>query len=256
MRDNLALDYAALADLDLAALARQGDRMAFSAIMQRCNQRLFRIARSVVGDDSEAEDVLQEAYMRAFAAIGSFRGEASLFTWLTRITLNEARGRLRRRRPSVALEALEAAQESGAELIAFPRSISTPSPESEAARSETRRLMEAAIDELPEPFRLVFILREMEECTVEETARQLNLLPETVKTRLFRARKLLRRALSEKLASSVTEAFPFLGARCQRITQAVLRRLDCAAVPDDGGDRPQPPRRAQARAATTMISTR
>jgi len=232
MRDNLALDYAALADLELAALAQRGDRMAFGAITQRCNQRLFRIARSVVGDDNEAEDVLQEAYLRAFAAMAGFRGEASLFTWLTRITLNEARGRLRKRRPSVALEALEAAQESGAALVAFPRSIRGLSPEREAARSETRRLMEAAIDELPEAFRLVFILREIEDCTVEETAGQLGLRPETVKTRLFRARKLLRRALSEKLASSVSEAFPFLGGRCQCVTEMVLQRLGREAGPD------------------------
>lgn len=233
MHDNLARDYAALADPELAVLAQQGDRMAFGAIMQRCNQRLFRIARSVVRDDTEAEDVLQEVYLRAFAAIGGFRGEASLFTWLTRITLNEARGRLRKRRPTVDLDALEAAQETGAELFVFPRSLSGPSPESEAARSETRRLMEAAIDQLPEPFRLVFILREIEECTVEETAGQLGVLPETIKTRLFRARRLLRRALSEELASSVSDAFPFLGARCQRIIDAVLRRL--AASPQRTG---------------------
>ena len=191
--------------------------------------------------------------MRAFAAIEGFRGEASLSTWLTRITLNEARGRLRRRRPSVALDALEAAQEAGAALVVFPRSISGLSPEREAARSETRRLMEAAIDELPEPFRLVFILREIEECTVEETAGQLDILPETVKTRLFRARKLLRQALCEKLASSVTEAFPFLGPRCQRITEAVLDRLEERSS-TRAGDRPRSP--GQARAATTMISTR
>ena len=191
--------------------------------------------------------------MRAFTAIEGFRGEASLSTWLTRITLNEARGRLRRRRPSVALDALEAAQEAGAALVVFPRSISGLSPEREAARSETRRLMEAAIDELPEPFRLVFILREIEECTVEETAGQLDILPETVKTRLFRARKLLRQALCEKLASSVTEAFPFLGPRCQRITEAVLDRLEERSS-TRAGDRPRSP--GQARAATTMISTR
>ena len=222
--DNLARNYASLADAELTVLARKADPLAFAAIMQRCNQRLFRIARSVVGDDGEAEDVLQEAYMRAFAAIGGFRGEASLFTWLTRITLNEARGRLRKRRPSLPLEALEAAQAAGAGVIMFPRSLHGPSPEREAARSETRRLLEAAVDELPEPFRLVFILRAIEDCTVEETAAQLGLLPETVKTRLFRARKLLRTALADKLESSVTEAFPFLGVRCQRITEAVLTR--------------------------------
>ena len=219
------LDYDALAEGELARLAQGRDRGAFLAVMQRCNQRLFRIARSVVRDDDEAEDVLQEAYTRAFGALGGFRGESSLFTWLTRITLNEARGRLRRRRPSLGLEAVDAAQERGAELILFPRSFGHACPESEAARSQTRRVMEAAIDELPEPFRLVFILRAVEECTVEETAAQLDLLPQTVKTRLFRASKLLRRALSEKLASSVAEAFPFLGERCRRITEAVLARL-------------------------------
>ena len=148
---------------------------------------------------------------------------------------------------------LGAAQEAGAALVVFPRSISGLSPEREAARSETRRLMEAAIDELPEPFRLVFILREIEECTVEETAGQLDILPETVKTRLFRARKLLRQALCEKLASSVTEAFPFLGPRCQRITEAVLDRLEERSS-TRAGDSPRSP--GQARAATTMISTR
>lgn len=230
--DTLAPDYATLLDVELANRARQGDRAAFRAIMQRCNQRLFRIARSVVRDDHEAEDVLQEAYTRAFAAIANFRGDSSLFTWLTRITLNEAKGRLRRRRPSVGLDAVEAAQERGAQLIMFPRPFNAASPEVEAARSETRRLMEAAIDDLPEPFRLVFILRAIEDCTVEETAAQLGLLPETVKTRLFRARKLLRKALSEKLASSMTEAFPFLGERCRRITEAVLNRLPADGRPE------------------------
>ena len=223
---NRAVDFGALSETALAALAVGGDRDAFRAIMQRCNQRLFRIARSVVRDDAEAEDVLQESYLRAFAAIGGFRGEASLFTWLTQITLNEARVRLRKRRHSVGLEAIETEQENGAQVIAFPRSFGAGTPESDAARAETRRLMEAAIDELPEAFRLVFILREIEGCTGEETAQQLGIQVETVKTRLFRARKLLRQALHEKLASSVTEAFPFLGARCERITAAVLERMD------------------------------
>jgi RNA polymerase sigma-70 factor (ECF subfamily) len=223
--DRPEIDYAALGERDLALYAKRGDHGAFRAIMQRCNQRLFRIARSVVRDDHEAEDVLQEAYLRAFSAIGGFRAEASLFTWLTQITLNEARGRLRKRRACVELEAVEAMQEGGAQIIMFPRSFGAGTPENDAARAETRRLMETAIDELPDAFRVVFIMRAIEELTVDETARQLGLLPETVKTRLFRARKLLRQALHEKLASSITEAFPFLGARCQRVTDAVLERL-------------------------------
>jgi RNA polymerase sigma-70 factor (ECF subfamily) len=207
--DRREINYAALNEFDLAHYARRGDHGAFRAIMQRCNQRLFRIARSVVRDDHEAEDVLQEAYTRAFAAIGRFRAEASLFTWLTQITLNEARGRLRKRRAFVHLDAVEAMQESGVQVIMFPCSFGAGTPETDAARAETRRLMETAIDELPHSFRAVFIMRAIEECTVAETASQLGLLPETVKTRDFRARKLLRQALHEKLASSVTEAFPF-----------------------------------------------
>ncbi|MDB5441546.1 MAG: polymerase sigma factor [Caulobacteraceae bacterium] len=219
------LDYTALGEAELVAAAQRGERDAFAQIMTRCNQRLFRVARSLVCDEAEAEDVLQEAYVRAFAAINGFRVEASLATWLTRIVINEARGRLRRRRRTTGLDAIEAAQEAGAEIIMFPRSFGSGTPESDAARAQARRLMEHAIDDLPEPFRLVFMLREIEECSVEETAQQLGIKPETVKTRLFRARKLLARALHERLASSLSEAFPFLGARCERITAAVLERM-------------------------------
>jgi RNA polymerase sigma-70 factor (ECF subfamily) len=221
-RSAAAIDYDGLDEGALARLAKAGDPEAFRAVMQRYNQRLFRMARSVMRDDSEAEDVLQEAYVRAFSAIGRFREEASLLTWLTRIVINEARGRLRRRRPTVGLEMIETEKDGAVVPFARP---APASPEADAARAEARRLMEAAIDELPEAFRLVFILRELEECTVEETAERLGLRPETVKTRLFRARKLLRRALEEKLMSSLAEAFPFLGVRCQRITEAVLARL-------------------------------
>jgi RNA polymerase sigma-70 factor (ECF subfamily) len=221
-RSAAAIDYEGLDEDALARRAKAGDPQAFGAVMTRYNQRLFRVARSVVRDDDEAEDVLQEAYVRAFCAIGRFREEASLLTWLTRIVINEARGRLRRRRPTVGLEMIET--EENPAIMLFPRAAPA-SPEADAARAQARQLMEAAIDELPEPFRLVFTLRELEECTVEETAERLGLLPETVKTRLFRARKLLRKALEEKLMSSLAEAFPFLGARCQRVTEAVLARL-------------------------------
>jgi RNA polymerase sigma-70 factor (ECF subfamily) len=216
-----AIGYDRLDEGALARLAKAGDPEAFRAVMQRYNQRLFRMARSVVRDDDEAEDVLQEAYVRAFSAIGRFREEASLLTWLTRIVINEARGRLRSRRPTVGLEMIETEHHS----VVLPFARPAASPEADAARAQARRLMEAAIDELPEPFRLVFILRELEECTVEETAERLGLLPETVKTRLFRARRLLRKALEDRLMSSLADAFPFLGDRCQRITEAVLARL-------------------------------
>ena len=219
-----ALDYAGLPESELVALARGGEREAFRAIMPRCNQRLFRIARAIVRDEAEAEDVLQEAYARAFAAMAGFRGEAGIATWLTRIVLNEAHGRLRRRRETVDLDVLEAG-EASAQVLEFPGIARSEDPEADAARAQIRRILERAVDALPEPFRLVFILREVEELSVEETADHLGLRTETVKTRLHRARRRLREALDAQLADVMVGAYPFLGARCERITQAVLERL-------------------------------
>ena len=221
----LALDYNGMGEAELVAHAREGHQGAFRTIMQRCNQRLFRIARGVVRDDSEAEDVLQEAYTRAFENLDRFRGESSLFTWLTSVTLNEARGRLRKRRPTVGVAAIEAAQQSGAQIIMLNSASAEESPESSAARSQMRLLIEQAVDELTEPFRIVFIMREMEELSVEETAASLNIPPATVKTRLHRARRLIRESLNERITSAITDAFPFLGALCARLTAKVLARL-------------------------------
>jgi RNA polymerase sigma-70 factor, ECF subfamily len=219
-----ALDYLGLPESELVDFARAGDRQAFRAIMTRCNQRLFRIARAVVRDEAEAEDVLQEAYTRAFAAIATFRGDSGVATWLTRIVLNEAHGRLRRRKATVDLDELDVAQ-AGAQVLSFPGSARSEDPEADAARAQIRRILERAVDDLPEPFRLVFVLREVEELSVEETAAHLNLKAETVKTRLHRARRRLREALDAQLAGVMVGAYPFLGARCERITEAVLQRL-------------------------------
>lgn len=223
-----ALDYATLHDAALVGLVRNGDRDAFHQIMRRCNQRLFRVARGVVVDDAEAEDIVQEAYVHAFEKLATFRGDASLLTWLTRIVLNEAYGRLRQRRQSVSIEKIEESQTDAGRVIAFPAKFGSEDPAASAARQQVRKLIEDAIDQLPEPFRIVFVMREIEECTVEETASSLALRPETVKTRLHRARRLLRAALQDTLSTTLTDAFPFLGARCDRVSVAVLRRLDIA----------------------------
>jgi RNA polymerase sigma-70 factor (ECF subfamily) len=220
-----AIDYAALDDNALAARVQGGDREAFRHIMKRCNQRLFRAARAVVGSDAEAEDVVQEAYVDAYAKIGGFRGESAPLTWLTRIVLNEAYGRLRQRHHTVDVEHIESAQLDAGNVIAFPTSSANSDPAAALARDQVRRLLEKAIDALPEPFRVVYILREIEECSVEDTALALDLKPETVKTRLFRARRQLRDALHDQLASTMGDAFPFLGPRCDRITDAVMRRI-------------------------------
>jgi RNA polymerase sigma-70 factor (ECF subfamily) len=225
-------DLGALDDVALVQLARQRNANAFRIIMQRNNQRLYRVARSVVQDDSEAEDVVQQAYVNAFGSLGSFRGNSSLPTWLTRITLNEAFVRLRRRRPLVDLEVLDAdAATATSQVIPFPLMSESVDPERAAAQSQIRLFIERAIDDLPEIFRVVFVMRDVEEMSIEETADFLGLPPATVKTRLHRARRQLRRALDEKLASTLTEAFPFEGKRCQRMTDKVLERLQLSMLP-------------------------
>ena len=168
---------------------------------------------------------MQAAYVAAFEHLEGFRGEASLATWLTRIVLNEANGRLRARKATVDIEHIEALQREGGRVIAFPSRFGSEDPASDAARRQIRHLLERAVDELPEAFRLVFVMREIEECSIEDTANCLGIKPETVKTRLHRARRLLRTALNDTLASTMTDAFPFLGARCDRMTNTVLARI-------------------------------
>jgi RNA polymerase sigma-70 factor (ECF subfamily) len=221
------LDYARLPESDLVGFARLGDHGAFRVIMQRCNQRLFRIARAVMQDDAETEDVLQEAYTRAFAGIAGFRGDAAIATWLARIVLNEARGRLRSRAGVIDLGPIEAVPESARRLGLSDRTA-PEDPEAAAVRAQIRHILERAIDDLPLPFRLVFILREIEELSVAETALHLNLRPETVKTRLHRARRRLREALDAQLADVFDGPYPFLGARCAQLTEAVMARMASA----------------------------
>jgi RNA polymerase sigma-70 factor (ECF subfamily) len=215
-----------LDDMALVERAKRQDGAALRLIMERHNRQLYRIVRSVLGDDAEAEDAVQEAYLRAFTHLDSFRGEARLATWLTRIALNEALGRLRNRRPSVELKKIDTIDDQGeARVIFLPTAQQEGDPEAAAARAEIRRLIERAIDQLPDSFRIVFVLRDIEEMSIEATACQLGLRPETVKTRLHRARRLLRQSLDKTLSTALTDAFPFAGARCARITQVVLERL-------------------------------
>jgi RNA polymerase sigma-70 factor (ECF subfamily) len=218
-------DLDRLEDAELVDLAGQKVEGAFRVIMQRHNQRLYRIARAVVRNDGEAEDVVQEAYVRAFASLAAFRGDASLATWLSRIVLNEALGRIRRHHPTAELSALENPSPSQAEIIPFPHTSPQLDPERTMAQRQIQLLLEQAIDKLPDDFRTVLIARVIEEMSVEETAALFGLRPETVKTRLHRARKLLREALEEQVGSALCDAFPFDGARCGRMTEKVLNRL-------------------------------
>jgi RNA polymerase sigma-70 factor (ECF subfamily) len=201
-----------------------GDEAAFRAIMERHNRTLYRIARGIVRNNSEVEDVVQEAYVKAFAHLGGFRGDLSLATWLSRITMNEALGRLRRTRHAVDLETFEA-QEIEARIDPFPLTMTNGDPERTMAQREILQLVERATDNLPEIFRIVFMTRVIEGMSIEETASLLCLQPETVKTRLHRARKLVREELDKQIGPVLMDAFPFAGRRCERLTRAVLQRL-------------------------------
>ena len=212
-------------EMDLIARALGRDEAAIRAIIKQHNRRLFRIARSVVRDDGDAEDVLQEAYVRAFSALANFRGEASLATWLSRIVLNEALQRLRGQR-NVTLMAEVPEPKMDAQVIPFPLSSNQIlDPEKSMAQRELFALLEQAIDQLPDDFRLVLMARTIEGMSIEETAELLGLKPETVKTRLFRARALLRTALAEHIGPLFTDAFPFDGRRCESMAEAVVARL-------------------------------
>jgi len=215
-------------DERLVRLAAQGEESAIRILIQRHNRRLFRVARGVLRDDAEAEDVVQETYVRAFSNLASFRGEARLSTWLTRIALNEALGRARRRRPTVELS--DAEMREGRVLI-VPSASSSANPESETARSHLRHVLEEAVDALPELFRVVFVLRDVEGMDTEETASQLSIRPETVKTRLHRARRMLRTAIEERLSATFSELFPFDGERCVRMADRVVERLRARPTP-------------------------
>jgi len=212
-------------DLDESAVVRgviAGDRGAFERLMRRYNRRLYRLARAVLHDDTEAEDALQDAYLSAFRLMSQFRGEAALSTWLSRLVLNEALGRLRRdarRRNVVPLLAGPPAGEQGcaAEQSSLPDRL--------LARAQIRALLERKLDELPDNFRLVFVLRSIEELNVEETAQCLNIPPATVRSRYFRARSLLREALAQELDLAEQDLYDFGGARCDRVTAGVLSRL-------------------------------
>lgn len=213
------------AELVRRALAR--DDTAFRTIMQRHNRRLYRVARSILRNDSEAEDVVQEAYVNAFTHLDGFRGDSSLATWLSRITMNEALGRLRRERPVVDLDTFEA-QRIEAQIIQFPQTGASDDPERTMAQREILQLVERAADNLPEIFRIVFVTRVVEGMSVEETAELLGLQTETVKTRLHRARRLVREQLDEQIGPVLMDAFPFAGRRCERLTNAVMKRLGFA----------------------------
>lgn len=220
------IDYKALPELELAALLARRDPEAVRLITRRNNQRLFRAAWAILKNRAEAEDAVQSAYLNAFAAIGEFAGRSSLSTWLTRIVVNESLGRARAaRRRAAQLDAGSVADLDYYREKLMQGSATLDRPDGELAREQVRRLLEAAVARLPTEFRTVFVLREIEEMSVEDTAQVLDILPATVKTRLLRARLRLREDLAPEVRATLDGAFPFAGADCAAMTGRVLVEL-------------------------------
>lgn len=215
-----------LPDEEIVRRITAGDREALGLLMRRYNQKLYRTARAILKDDAEAEDAVQEAYLIAYRSLGGFRGDSKLSTWLVRVVANEALGRLRKRNRSAEVIRMGGSlEEQGDVMEVTMNESSSGQPERAALRSEARRLLEKTIDTLPDAFRTVFVLRAIEEMTVEETAATLAIPQATVRTRYFRARGLLREALAHEIDFAFEDAFAFAGARCDRTVAGVLSRL-------------------------------
>jgi RNA polymerase sigma-70 factor (ECF subfamily) len=223
-------------DGELARRIAQRDEHAFEVMMRRHNRMLYRVARSILKDEAEAEDAVQEAYLAAYRNIGRFRGGSTLSTWLARIVINEAYGRLRNQKRAAVVVPLNA-HARGEERIdeGTMADETTELPEAAAMRTELRRLLERKIDELPAQFRTVFMLRDVEELSVEETAECLDIPAATVRTRAFRARALLRESLAREVDVATVNAFGFAGERCDRIVATVLDRLRLSAMGCESG---------------------
>lgn len=214
----------ALPDEEVVRRVRGGEAALFEILMRRYNQRLFRVARAIVRDDAEAEDVLQQAYVNVYAHLDQFAGEARFATWLTRITTYEAFARLRRRGRFSAAHVGEGADT----MDDLP--ASQPDPERQAFAGELRHALEASLDALPEGYRTVFVLRDVEGLSTAEAADCLEVSEDVVKTRLHRARALLREDLFERAGLSARSIFSFRGDRCDRIVATVLSRLGVAVI--------------------------
>ena len=223
--ETAAVAFAGLTDIELIDRIKAGDARAMEALMRRHNRVLYRTARAILRNDTDAEDAVQDAYIRAYRALGTFRGESKFSTWLVRIVANEA---LMRRRRNARLA--EVVPIDGTAEEPDPDMDRQEGPERETLRAEMRRLLEARIDELPDGYRAVFVLRGVEELSVEETAAALDMPEATVRTRYFRARGLLREALARDIDLTMEDAFGFAGARCDRIVDRVLKTLGLSAT--------------------------
>lgn len=207
-------------DFEVVERVRAGNTALYEIIMRRYNQRLYRVARAILRNDGEAEDVIQDAYVRAYQHLAEFRGSAPFSAWLTRIMVNEALHRLRLRERNQQLDEIE---NKGAEFMQTAET--SLDPEQRASVAELGHFLERAILSLPEQYRIVVMLRDIEELNTEETAAALELSADNVKVRLHRGRAMARRWLFAHVGSNAKNAFPFMGVRCDRVVETVFARL-------------------------------
>ena len=230
---------ASVDDAELVGRIARHDQAAFEILMRHYNGKLFRVARAILKDDAEAEDALQDAYLDAYRHIDEFRGEARLKTWLTRIVINQALMRLRKHKRDRVVVPFEDGRATEPDPVeADVADEHAESPPAATLRAEIRRALERRIDELPTAFRTVFVMREVEDMTVEETAECLSIPSATVRTRLFRARALLREALARDMDMATVDVFSFAGERCDRIVAGVLARALAPSSPADAAASP------------------
>jgi RNA polymerase sigma-70 factor (ECF subfamily) len=217
-----------VSDEELAGRIGDGDMKAFEHLMRLNNRTLFRTARAILRDDAEAEEVVQDAYLRAHRSIGAFRGESKLSTWLVRIAVNTALMRRRKVARRAAIVPIYGdVEDAGDEMQADRKDV----PDMQAERKAMRQLLEQKIDALPDVYREVFVLRALEELSVDETSAALGIPAATVRTRFFRARSQLREALSQEIDLAFDDAFSFLGERCDRIVSRVMEKLADGPTP-------------------------
>lgn len=211
----------AMSDEEVVRQVLAGEIALFEILMRRYNRRLYRAARSILGDDSEAEDVMQDAYVRAYKHLNQFSGQAKFSTWLTKIAVHEALVRVRRRDRFVEIDSTPESEGDSMSIL----TSKTRNPEQQAFARELSAVLEASVDALPETYRSVFMLRDVEEMSTAETAECLDISEEAVKTRLHRARALLREELYARIGIGTAESFQFAGPRCDRVVSTVFDRI-------------------------------
>ncbi len=216
-------------DLEVIERVKAGETALYEIIMRRYNQRLYRVVRSILREDSEAEDVIQDAYVLAYQHLYQYRGPAPFSAWLTRIAVNEALHRLRMHKRNLSIEDIDGDGE------AMNITETSLNPEQRASVAELGHLLEDAVLDLPLQYRAVVMLRDIEDLSTAETAAALDISEENVKIRLHRGRTLARNRLFERVGSNAKKAFPFMGVRCDRVVANVFRQLEKLSTEDMRG---------------------